>query len=86
MDSKMYFQKGNYYHLYNRGINGNRIFFNDRNYIYLTKILSDTICKHKISIVAYCLMPNHYHLLLRQDSDIPASKWIQNVLINMYSL
>ena len=36
-----------------------------------------------VTIVAYCLMPNHYHLLLRQDGEISLSKFI-NVVFNAY--
>ena len=26
------------------------------------------------SILAYCLMPNHFHLLIRQNSEVPITK------------
>jgi len=31
------------------------------------------------SVISYCLMPNHYHLLLRQNGDIPTSKLIAKI-------
>jgi len=34
-------------------------------------------------VIAYCLMPNHYHFLLRQESDEPLSKFMQ-MLFNAY--
>ena len=36
-----------------------------------------------MTIIAYCLMPNHYHFLLRQELGEPLSKFI-NVLFNAY--
>jgi len=33
-----------------------------------------------VSIGAYCLMPNHFHILLRQESDGGISKFIQKVM------
>ena len=39
--------------------------------------------KYKVTIIAYCLMPNHYHFLIRQETDKPLSKFI-NVLFNSY--
>ena len=39
--------------------------------------------RHGATIIAYCLMPNHYHLLLRQETDEPLSKFI-GVLFNAY--
>lgn len=38
----------------------------------------------QVSIIAFCLMPNHYHFLLRQDSDNPLRNFIQS-LFNSYS-
>jgi len=50
-------------HVYNRGNNKQQIFFEDRNY----HSFLDKIKKHiapKADILAYCLMPNHFHFLL----------------------
>ncbi len=35
--NKKKFRKGNFYHVYNRGCNKEKIFFNEENYRYLTK-------------------------------------------------
>lgn len=40
--------------------------------------------KFDISIIAYCLMPNHYHFLVRQNSDKSISDFIQAVF-NSYT-
>ncbi len=59
----MKFESGNLYHIYNRGNNSQPIFFERENYLYfLTKIR-----KHLyplVDILAYCLMPNHFHILV----------------------
>lgn len=55
--------EGEYYHLYNRGNNRERIFFERENYLFFLRRLR----KHLVpilDIVAYCLMPTHYHLLV----------------------
>ena len=58
------FESGNYYHVFNRGNNKENIFKEDDNYLYFLKLikkhLSET-CK----IFAFCLLPNHFHLLLK---------------------
>lgn len=57
-----------FYHIYNCGINGDVIFRTARNYQFflnrLKKYLID-VC----DIYAYCLMPNHFHLLVKIKSD-----------------
>lgn len=77
------FVQGQYYHLYNRGAGKAKIFFNDGNYQYLLRLVKEHYQKHGATIIAYCLMPNHYHFLLRQESEEPLSKFMQ-VLFNSY--
>lgn len=51
------------YHIYNRGNNRQPIFFNDRNYdFFINKAYTEL--KSEIDFLAYCLMPNHFHLLV----------------------
>jgi REP element-mobilizing transposase RayT len=56
------------YHIYNRGINKQNIFFNDDNYLFfLTKIRQhlQPVC----NILCYCLMPNHFHFLIEATNN-----------------
>ena len=56
--------RGNYYHIYNRGINGCNLFRKPDNYSYFL----DLYDKHISPIAdtfAWVLMPNHFHLLVR---------------------
>lgn len=57
-----------YYHIYNRANGGEKVFLSDNNYeFFLRKYLqyispiADTFC--------YCLMPNHFHFLIRIRSE-----------------
>ncbi len=80
----MPFLAGYYYHIYNRGAHRLGIFRTDADYRFLLKLLKEHSTKNEISILAYCLMPNHYHLLLRQDGDLPISVFMRAVF-NVYS-
>ena len=77
------FVQGQYYHIYNRGAGKAKVFFNDGNYQFLLRLVKEYYQKHGATVIAYCLMPNHYHFLLRQDSGEPLSKFMQ-VLFNAY--
>lgn len=51
------------YHLYNRGNNRQRIFFSRENYLYFLRKCHKYL-KPYCDILAWCLMPNHFHFLL----------------------
>jgi len=77
----MIYRQGNCYHLYNRGINRGKIFFSDRNYLYLLEKIRNTYNDYGIGIIAYCLMPNHYHFLVKQITERPVSDWIKTLFV-----
>ena len=75
--------QGYYYHFYNRGAGRGLLFFNPGNYEYCLRLVKRYYEKYGATVIAYCLMPNHYHFLLRQETGVPLSKFI-NVLFNAY--
>ena len=77
-------QAGHYYHVYNRGCNRERIFANDGNYAFLLKRAKAILSDNPVSVIAYCLMPNHYHFLLRPGEDDALSRFFQR-LFNSYT-
>jgi putative transposase len=54
-----------WYHVMNRGRRGEEIFFGRKDYGQFIDILTETARIWKLRIAAYCLMPNHYHLLVQ---------------------
>jgi len=52
---------GHYYHIYNRGVAKQPIFFCRENWAYMIQRLGHYFTPEQAEIVAYCLMPNHYH-------------------------
>lgn len=73
------FIQGGFYHVYNRGIRKQNIFRESKDYLRYLERMQDYKDKHQVSIIAYCLMPNHIHLLLRQNGPKPASQFIQRL-------
>ena len=53
-----------HYHIYNKGINGCKIFYKLDNYHYFIKKLKEYLNDY-IEFYAYCLLPNHFHFLIR---------------------
>ena len=75
---------GYYYHIFNRGANKQEIFREKSNYLYVLQYIKQYSKEFDLSIIAYCLMPNHYHILVRQNSDHPAYLLPQRVF-NRYT-
>jgi len=57
-------EHGCYYHIYNRGINGTPLFYIPKNYEHFLR-LYDKYITPIADTYAWCLMGNHFHLLVR---------------------
>lgn len=53
------------YHVMNRGLRRNDIFHIDDDYQVFLETLKETSKLFNIRTISYCLMPNHYHLLIQ---------------------
>lgn len=73
-----------FYHFYNRGRSKLSIFHQPRDYLFLLQHLKAYTQDFGVTVISYCLLPNHYHFLLRQDNFIGANVVIQR-LFNRYS-
>ncbi len=100
------YKKGEYYHIYNRGIDGRVVFESDSDYrqfermmeLYLIgpqhdelsrfklpkpseRLHMEEMClKEEVQLYAYCLMPNHFHLLLKQESGNGIVKFMRRLM------
>ena len=89
-----------YYHVYNRGAGKRPIFLDDqdrRKFISLlarhldpddTSVRADGKIyeKYEVELVAYCLMDNHFHFLLYQESDITAITQLMRSITVAYTM
>ena len=57
-----------YYHIYNRGINKENIFKEDRNYSFFLERYTKFIAP-VAETYSYCLLKNHFHVLIRTRSE-----------------
>lgn len=49
------------------------------NHAYLLRKVKRLLGELPVTVVAYCLMPNHYHFVLRQDGDVAISTFVQRL-------
>ncbi|MCU0350959.1 MAG: hypothetical protein MUF43_09060 [Flavobacterium sp.] len=68
-------EKGNYYHIYNRGNNGIDVFFDSESYYHFLRLF-DRYISPIAETYAWCLLKNHFHILvyIKLDSEIDYSK------------
>lgn len=70
---------GGLYHVITRGNNRRKIFRSDDDYLKFTGLLHQQKSKLPFYLYAYCLMPNHIHLLIEMQDDL-VSRIMQRVL------
>jgi REP element-mobilizing transposase RayT len=78
---KTNFTNESFYHIYNRGTEKRDIFLQNYDYFQFIKLLR----KYKnnlVEIICYCLMPNHFHLLLKQLNNNGISKFMHLLTIS----
>lgn len=91
----VHFVEGSFYHIYNRGNNQRDIFFQARNYEFFEEKIQRYISVH-CCLIAWCLMPNHFHLLVQanrqscttvRDKPIPIHALTEGIrmLLSSYS-
>ena len=59
----MLIEKGFFYHIYNQGNNRDKVFFEKENYLFFLRKIKTHILPYA-DIMAWCLMPNHFHLMV----------------------
>lgn len=57
-----------YYHIYNRGVNGENIFIEERNYDLFLKLYEKHLSP-VTDLLAYCMLRNHFHISIRVQTE-----------------
>ncbi len=84
----------NYYHVYNRGVEKRVVFLDDQDYTVFLGLLKRYLGEGKrdkktrkkfpklnneVQLLAYCLMPNHFHLLFYQTTTDGVSRLMRRL-------
>src|SRR5688500_12158419 len=67
-------QPGEYYHVMNRGSLRARLFYTARDYGAFVRLLAETVERFTLPLLSYCVMPNHWHLIVRPERAEHLSK------------
>ena len=69
------------YHVLNRANGKRRIFDHDRDYLAFERVLAEAQERVPMRILAWCVMPNHWHLLLWPQEDGDLSNFMRLVTL-----
>jgi len=63
---------GYVFHVLNRSVARMPLFKKDADYEAFLRVIAETLVKHPMRILSYCVMPNHWHMVLwpRRDGDL----------------
>ena len=73
----------NIYHIMNRALNKQTLYDDEQDFLYFLKVLKDVKTKTHFDLYAYCVMTNHYHLLIKEH-DVKISV-IMNKINSRYA-
>ncbi|MBA2279092.1 transposase [Candidatus Saccharibacteria bacterium] len=93
-NSRKIYLHNTHYHIYNRGVNKRRIFLDEEDYSVFLNLFKRYLSRHPVldykkreypwlyndlELLAFCLMPNHFHLLVYQLEEDAIRKLLKNV-------
>lgn len=97
-----YYAPESYYHIYNRGVEKRNIFLDDQDYAvflgYIKRHLNKDSTTNKVTgyiypnyhdelmLLSFCLMPNHFHMLVYQYSDVTVITKFLRSLCTAYTM
>ena len=62
-------EAGLIYHVLNRGNGRMRLFHKDADFAAFEAVLAEALARYPVDLLTYCLMGNHWHLVLRPRAD-----------------
>lgn len=65
------------YHVINRGNGRQEVFHKDKDYSAFVELLKEAKNRYPVNIFGYCLMPNHYHVVVKPAKGEELSRWMQ---------
>ena len=68
---------GHAFHVLNRGNGGATVFHTDGDYRAFVDLLAAAKARHPVKLLAFCLMPNHFHLVLQPTRGTAISSFMQ---------
>ncbi len=69
-------QAGLVYHVLNRGNGRMRLFHKDADFAAFERVLAEGLTRYPVDLLTYCLMGNHWHLVLQPHTDLAVGQFL----------
>jgi putative transposase len=69
------------FHVLNRGNERRELFEDAGDYNAFIRVMAQTLQQIPVSLLAYCIMPNHWHLVLRPQADGDLGRFMQRLTL-----
>lgn len=79
---RKYYLNGSLFHIYSRGNNKMKLFHNDKDYMWFLNKAKKLNITDTFSMIAYTLMPNHYHFYVEIIDEKTVSRFMQRWLLS----
>jgi REP element-mobilizing transposase RayT len=77
------FEAGCVYHVYNRTVSNELLFRNDDNYFFFLKKYDQYLSDY-VETYAWCLMGNHFHLMIRVKENLHKEETIEHFISTQF--
>ena len=64
------------YHVLNRANDRKTIFHGPADFARFLTLIAGACERHSVDVLAYCLMPNHFHFVLRPNENAALGRWM----------
>jgi len=82
MPPQVHYEADEIYHIYNHANGRENVFESEENYYYFLKKYAEKL-DGVVETLAYCLMPNHFHLLIKVKSKQSLEEFIARKTLKM---
>ncbi len=69
------------FHVLNRGNERRELFEDAEDYDAFVRVLAETLREVPVDLMSYCVMPNHWHLVLRPKEDGDLGRFMQRLTV-----
>jgi putative transposase len=69
------------FHVINRAVGRQTLFRKDEDYLAFERVMQETLNKRPMRLLSYCLMPNHWHVVLWPENDGDLGAFLQRLTV-----